>query len=78
MRGAKDQLDIGQRVDCLFGDEYFRGRVDKVGGVSEGNDPRSLLFRIVFDDGDIREEVPPTDVELPLEQGCRVECLFEV
>lgn len=67
MRESRDHLDVGTRVDCLFGDEYFRGKVDDDGG-----------GRVVFDDGDVREDVPPEDVELPLEPGCRVECLFEV
>lgn len=73
MRGSNQHLDVGTRVDCLFGDEYFRGNVDDDGG---GRNPR--LFRVVFDDGDVREDVPPEDVELPLEPECRVECLFEV
>ncbi|CAM9188256.1 unnamed protein product, partial [Ectocarpus sp. 12 AP-2014] len=65
------QVRKGTRVDCLFGDEYFRGEVDDTdcGGSS---------YRvIIFDDGDIREDAPPEDLELPLEQGCRVECMFE-
>ncbi|CAM9394359.1 unnamed protein product, partial [Ectocarpus sp. 12 AP-2014] len=64
------QVRKGTRVDCLFGDEYFRGKVDDTdcGGSS---------YRVIFDDGDIREDAPPEDLELPLEQGCRVECMFE-
>lgn len=65
------QVLRGTRVDCLFGDEYFRGRVDDTGGGGSS-------YRVIFDDGDIREGTPPEDVELPLEQGCRVECMFEV
>lgn len=65
-------LDVGTIVDCLFGDEYYRGKLDDDGGGAR------RLFRVIFDDGDVREDVPPEDVELPLEPGCRVECLFEV
>lgn len=71
MNGPRDyHLDVGAVVDCLFGDEYYRGKLDDDGGGRR-------LFRVVFDDGDVREDVPPEDVELPLELGCRVECLFE-
>ncbi|CAN0034680.1 unnamed protein product [Ectocarpus sp. 6 AP-2014] len=64
------QVRKGTRVDCLFGDEYFRGKVDDTDGSGSS-------YRVIFDDGDIREDAPPEDLELPLEQGCRVECMFE-
>ncbi|CAM9208095.1 unnamed protein product, partial [Scytosiphon promiscuus] len=64
------RLKIGSRVDCLFGDGYFRGTVDAI----SGGEPR---FRVVFDDGDVRKDVPPEDIKLLLEPGCRVECLYE-
>lgn len=59
----------GLRVDCLFDDEYFRGTV---GSPTDGQ----CLVR--FDDGDVRDNVPPEDIAVPLCAGCRVECLFEV
>ncbi|CAB1096681.1 unnamed protein product [Ectocarpus sp. CCAP 1310/34] len=64
------QVRKGTRVDCLFGDEYFRGKVDDTDGGGSS-------YRVIFDDGDIREDAPPEDLEIPLEQGCRVECMFE-
>ncbi|CAM9353325.1 unnamed protein product [Ectocarpus sp. 4 AP-2014] len=64
------QVRKGTGVDCLFGDEYFRGKVDDTDGGGSS-------YRVIFDDGDIREDAPPEDLELPLEQGCRVECMFE-
>lgn len=73
MGEPRGHLDVGTIVDCLFGKEFFRGRVH-----DDGGGPSSRLFRVVFDDGDVREDVPPEDMELPLEPGCRVECLFEV
>ncbi|CAM9117583.1 unnamed protein product, partial [Pylaiella littoralis] len=72
MGEPRGHLDVGTIVDCLFGKEFFRGRVH-----DDGGGPSSRLFRVVFDDGDVREDVPPEDMELPLEPGCRVECLFE-
>lgn len=65
------QVQRGTRVDCLFGDEYFRGKVEE----TDGDGSR---YRVIFDDGDIREDAPQEDLELPLDQGCRVECMFEV
>lgn len=61
---------VGSRVDCLFDDNYFRGTVDivKNGG----------RFRVYFDDGDVREDVPCEEIMHPLEVASRVECLFEV
>lgn len=66
-------IKVGTRVDCLFDDDYFRGTVDEV----DDSEP-ARLRRIIFDDGDVREDVPTEDVELLLEPGCRVECLYEV
>lgn len=67
----------GTRVDCLFDDDYFRGTVDAV--YAEDNSPEETrLFRVCFDDGDVRDDVSQEDMELPLEPGARVECLFEV
>lgn len=70
----------GTRVDCLFDDnDYFRGTVDAA--YAEDNTKLHQgrrLFRVCFDDGDVRDDVPPEDMELPLEPGARVECLFEV
>ncbi|CAM9104527.1 unnamed protein product, partial [Hapterophycus canaliculatus] len=65
------RLKVGTRVDCLFEGDYFRGTVDEI---NSGERP---TFRIIFDDGDVREDVPPEDLELPLEPRCPVECLFE-
>lgn len=67
----------GTRVDCLFDDDYFRGTVDAA-YQEDNNLERRQLFRVCFDDGDVRDDVPPGDIELPLEPGARVECLFEV
>lgn len=71
--GRGCRLTVGTSVDCLFEDDYFRGAVDEANGGE-----RQMLFRVVFDDGDVREDVPPEDMTLPLEPGCLVECLYEV
>lgn len=87
-------FDEGTRVDCLFDDDYFRGTVDasynsynsyKENGTNGDEDDDiqlqrrvAVLFRVCFDDGDVRDDVPPADLELPLQPGSRVECLFEV
>lgn len=63
------ELKEGTRVDCLFGDEYFRGTVEA---------PGDGLCRVNFDDGDVRDNVPPEDIVVPLCVGCRVESMFEV
>lgn len=65
----------GTRVDCLFEDEYFRGTIEDA---SYYNGQHHQLFRVCFDDGDVRDDVPEEDMELPLEQNSRVQCLFEV
>lgn len=70
-----DRFREGTRVDCLFDDDYFRGTVDAA-AIDNLDEPR--LFRVCFDDGDVRDDVPPEEMELSLEPGCRVECLFEV
>ena len=64
----------GTRVDCLFDDDYFRGTVDATDVDGEKRD----LFRVCFDDGDVRDDVPEEDMKLPLEPGIRVQCLFGV
>lgn len=66
----------GTRVDCLFDDDYFRGTVDAA--YKEDDNLERQLFRVCFDDGDVRDDVPSEDMELPLKPGTRVECLFEV
>lgn len=65
----------GTRVDCLFDGDYFRGTVDSVPDHDDGD---RGIFRVCFDDGDIRDDVPRKDMKIPLEPGSRVECLFEV
>lgn len=74
---AMHRVVEGTRVDCLFDDDYFRGTVDAT--YTEDHSPEERrLFRVCFDDGDVRNDVPLEDMELPLEPGARVECLFEV
>lgn len=71
----------GTRVDCLFDDDYFRGTVDAAYYAEDNklvHQGSRRLFRVCFDDGDVRDDAPPEDMELPLEPGARVECLFEV
>lgn len=66
---SSGNLVEGTRVDCLFDNEYFRGTVRA---------PKNGLCRVFFDDGDIRDDVPPEDIAIPLYVASRVECLFEV
>lgn len=69
----------GCRVDCLYDGEYYRGTTDSTRlGESGGDLDGSLLFRVCFDDGDVRDDVPPGELEAPLSVGARVECFFEV
>lgn len=85
-------FEEGTRVDCLFDDEYFRGTVDACyNSYNSYNEDENItddyeiqqrevavLFRVCFDDGDVRDDVPSVDMKLPLQPGSRVECLFEV
>lgn len=64
------ELLVGTRVDCLYGDDYFRGTVDGIQGDNR--------YKVCFDDGDVREDVQAGEIVLPLQTACRVECLFEV
>lgn len=73
MAKASMNFAVGTRVDCLYDDEYFRGTVDGV--VAEHGQER---YTVCFDDGDVRDNVPARDIALPLQAGCRIECLFEV
>lgn len=76
---GEKRLEKGARIDCIFNHEYFRGTVDEVKRRNHGHQPPfSMLFRVCFDDGDIRDDVPSGEIELPLKPGLRVECLFEV
>lgn len=70
MTESSIELLAGTRVDCLYGEDYFRGTL----GDAQGNN----RYKVCFDDGDEREDVPAAEITLPLQTACRVECLFEV